>query len=75
MRNIAYAEYRSAAAAWKSNNQSPAHRKAAEAALRQAVAAAEGEIDMDGISENQRRAIRRQYPARREIAIAAGIGQ
>jgi hypothetical protein len=33
-----------------------------------------GELDMDGISENQRRAIRRQYPARREIAIAAGIG-
>lgn len=74
LRNLAYREYRSAAAAWESNNRSPAHREAAKEALRQAVAAAEGEIDMDGISEHQRRAIRRQYPARREIAIAAGIG-
>ena len=74
LRNIAYREYRAAARAWRSNNQSPAHRAAAEAALRQAVQAAEGEIDMAEISENQRRAIRRQYPARREIAAAAGIG-
>ena len=74
LRNIVYAEYRSAAAAWKSSNQSPAHREAAEAALRQAVALADGELEMEGISENQRRAIRRQYPRRREIAIAAGIG-
>ena len=74
LRNIAYAEYRSAARAWRSQNQSPAHREAAEAALRQAVAHSAGELEMDGISENQRRAIRRQYPRRREIAIAAGIG-
>ncbi len=74
MRNLAYREYRSAAAAWKSNNQSPAHREAAEAALQQAVALSAGELEMSSISENQRRAIRRQYRARREIAIAAGIG-
>ncbi len=74
LRNIAYAEYRAAAAAWESNNQCPAHREAARRALQQAVAMAEGEIDLDGISANQRRAIRRQYPRRREIAIAAGVG-
>jgi hypothetical protein len=74
LRNIAYREYRSAAAAWESNNQCPAHREAARQALQQAVAQAEGEIDMEDIPENQRRAIRRQYPRRREIAIAAGIG-
>ena len=74
LRNICHQEYRAAARAWKSQNQSPIHRAAAEAALRQAVQAAEGEIDMAEISENQRRAIRRQYPRRREIAIAAGIG-
>ena len=74
-RNLAYAEYRSAARAWRAQKQSPAHREAARQALQQAVAAAEGEIDMADIpSENRRRAIRRQYPARREIAIAAGVG-
>ena len=74
LRNIAYRDYRSAAAAWESNNQSPAHREAAKEALLQAVAQAEGELDLAAIPENQRRAIRRQYPRRREIAIAAGIG-
>ncbi len=75
LRNLAYREYRAAAAQWKSNNQSPAHRAAARQALLQSVALAEGELEMEDIpSANQRRAIRRQYRARREIAIAAGIG-
>ncbi len=75
LRNIAYRDYRAAAQRWESNNRSPAHREAAKEALLQSVALSAGELEMADIpSENRRRAIRRQYPARREIAIAAGIG-